>query len=218
MKKVIFLFGHRAQFGKDSGCDIASKILFDNSVSYIRTSFAKKLKKQVAERYDLDFARMEKDDYKKSKPEHLNGLTVRDVLIKEGTLARQIWGDVWTSSAYNEILNSNIPVGLISDLRYPNEFENFDKIYNRWSQKNNCDQSLKPLLIKVLVHRENGEFKSDGSDDQLPDVGGECWDETVLNNIEDGEWYKNLVDQIKPIVIENLEKTGILHSLSYKEV
>lgn len=217
MTKVIFLFGHRQQFGKDSACDIASKILTKTSVSFIRTSFAKKLKKQVAERYDLNAAAMEMDEYKKSKPVHLGGLTVRDVLIKEGTLARQIWSDVWTSSAYTDILISNADVGLISDLRYPGECENFNIIYDRWQIKNGIGKSHKPLLIKVLVHREKGTFKSDGSDDQLPDLGGKEWDETILNNVEGGDWYKNLENQVNPIIIRNLKKVDILQSMTSQE-
>src|SRR4051812_4861238 len=103
MTQCIFLFGHRKQHGKDSCCDIMETLIRKKGLTHTRTYFAKKLKKHCADRYSLDFEKMELDQYKNSKPEHLNGLSVRDVLIKEGNFARGIWQDVWTSSAYSEI-------------------------------------------------------------------------------------------------------------------
>ncbi len=204
MTKIIFLLGHRKQMGKDTSCDIIEKILNVNNISFTRTSFAKKLKKHCAERYDLDFDKMEFDEYKKSKPLHLNGMSVRDVLTKEGQFARSIWNNVWTSSTYREILDSGASIGIISDYRYPNEDECFESIFNSWQEKNKSTEN-KPKLIKVLAHRERGSFNSDGADDQLPDLSS-FWDEVILNNIEDGSWHENIVNQVVPMVYRNLDK------------
>ena len=87
MTEIIFLLGHRAQRGKDRTADIIQNCLDRRGVSHTRTFFAKKLKKHCAERYSLDFERMELDEYKKSRPSHLGGLSVRDVLLKEGNFA-----------------------------------------------------------------------------------------------------------------------------------
>lgn len=206
MVKLIFLLGHRKQHGKDTTCDIAVKLLEQYGISYIRTSFAKKLKKHCAERYDLNFEQMEFDEYKKSKPAHLNGLTVRDVLLKEGNFARSVWGNVWTSTTYREILDSGAEVGLISDFRYPNEHTCFEETYKNWAIKNNASPYEVPKLVKVLAFREKGVFNNDGSDDQLPDLDPVFWDQTILNNIEGGSWYQNVESQVTEMVMENLNK------------
>ena len=204
---MIFLFGHRKQHGKDTCCDILEKILEYRNITYTRTYFAKKLKKHCSERYDLDFYSMDDEDYKKSKPAHLGGLTVRDVLIKEGTLARSIWQDVWSSATYKEILDENRDIGIISDFRYPNEYKSFYKIFNRF--EDNCGVKRKnPIIIKVLVNRPKGKYVSDGADDQLPDLYKEgeefVWDWVINNNIEDANWYNNLESQIESLVINHI--------------
>lgn len=197
--------------GKDTTCDLAERILHRNGVSFIRTSFAAKLKKHCAERYDLDAGQMEFDSYKKSKPEHLNGLSVRDVLIKEGTFARQIWGDVWTSSTYRGIFESYSKVALISDFRYPNEYSCFENTFRSWAKKNNKEDYPTPKVVRILAHRPGGVFNSDGSDDQLPDLDPTYWDETILNSIEDDgtrsfAWLYHIEDQVKPIIQNYLNK------------
>lgn len=211
MVKLIFLLGHRKQHGKDTTCDIAEKILERYGISFVRTSFARKLKKHCAERYDLDFEQMEFDAYKKSKPAHLNGLTVRDVLLKEGNFAREIWGNVWTSTTYREIFDSEAEVGLISDFRYPNEYACFEETYKSWAAKNGACGEETPKLVKVLAYREKGVFNNDGSDDQLPDLD-KYWDEVILNNIESGDWYSHVEQQVTGMVIRNLNSTFPLSS------
>lgn len=206
MLKLVFLLGHRKQMGKDTTCDLAETILNKNNISFIRTSFADKLKRHCAERYELNLAKMEFDVYKKSKPTHLNGLSVRDVLIKEGTFARQIWSDVWTSSTFFNIFTSGATVGLISDFRYPNEFNSFEATYLRWSKRNNLHNNPLPKVVKVLAHRPGGPFNSDGSDDQLPDLDPNYWDEVILNSVEDIGWHENMERQVQPMIQRNLDK------------
>lgn len=206
MVSYIFLFGHRKQHGKDFSCDLLETELRKRGLQYIRTSFAKKLKKQCADRYNLDFERMETDIYKNSKPEHLNGLSVRDVLIKEGNFARSIWGESWTSSAYNEIFEDvNADVGLISDYRYPNEGIFFDNAFKNYQSKKPFLLHTKPTLVRILVNRENGVYTKDGADDQLPDSGLEYWDEVIHNNIEGGVWKENLRNQIDVILKKHID-------------
>jgi len=226
MKPIIFLFGHRKQHGKDTCCDITQNLLNKLSIEYIRTSFARKLKQHCAERYDLNVEQMEFDSYKNSTPSHLNGLTVRNVLLKEGNFARSIWENTWTFSTYasifkefhHEILEndntSKAKVALISDFRYPNEFDCFSSLYNKYitspsnSERSNSEE---PAVIKILVYREKGKFIADGSDDQLPDLDSNFWHETILNNVEDGNWYNNLVNQVEPIIMKYLTKYGVVN-------
>jgi hypothetical protein len=70
LPKVIYLFGHRQGHGKDVSCDILQEILRDKQISNCRTLFAKMLKKHVADRYGLDVAAMEKQEYKASIVPH----------------------------------------------------------------------------------------------------------------------------------------------------
>lgn len=205
MVKLVFLIGHRKQMGKDTTCDLAEAFLNENDISFIRTSFAAKLKKHCAERYDLDVGQMEFDEYKKSKPSHLNGLSVRDVLIAEGNFARKIWDNVWTFSAWNDIFNSTDEVALVSDFRYPNEYECIQGEYKLWASKNSNVVRSCPKIVKVLVHREKGSFNNDGSDDQLPDLDANYWDEVILNNIEGLDWRDNMKKQVHAMIQKNLK-------------
>lgn len=203
MTSHIFLFGHRQQHGKDTCCSILEKIFKEKNISYCRTYFAKLLKRQVAEKYNLDFSKMDDNDYKLSKPAHLGGLSVRDVLIKEGCAARAIWQDVWANSVYQEILNSRNKIGIVSDYRFPNECGCFDRSFEFWaSQPSNTID--KPKVIKVLVHRPNGVFKNDGADGELPDLEEpEAWDYIIINEDRDG-WKQRLEENL--IGIMQMEK------------
>lgn len=194
----IFLFGHRQQHGKDTCCNILEEVFKNSNISYKRTYFAKLLKKQISERYNLDFNKMDSNDYKLSKPEHLNGLTVRDVLIKEGCGARAIWGDVWANCVYQELLNSNSKVGIVSDYRYPNEYGCFGRSFDFW-KKENPDAPV-PKVIRILVHRPSGVFKNDGADGELPDIEKpEFWDYIVINE-DVVNWDKRLKEQVVGIM------------------
>jgi len=70
LPKVIYLFGHRQGAGKDESCNILQDILKEKGISNYRTLFAKMLKKHVADRYGLDLAAMEKQEYKASIVPH----------------------------------------------------------------------------------------------------------------------------------------------------
>ena len=70
LPKVIYLFGHRQGAGKDECCNILQEILKEKKISNCRTLFAKMLKKHTADRYGLDVASMERQDYKASVVPH----------------------------------------------------------------------------------------------------------------------------------------------------
>lgn len=214
MVDVIFLFGHRQQHGKNTASFIMEEYLKEKNISYISTYFAKKLKKMCADKYGLDFSKMEDNEYKLSCPPWLEEKTtfwdvekntevphwvfmdpgqlkveqrtkkrtVRDVLLEEGQTSRAIWYDIWASGVYSEIENSGKRVGIVSDLRYPNEYA--------YSQK----KKLTCKVVKILVHRPDGVFKTDGADNLLPDVDENYWDHAIINNTSPN-WMENMKQQ-----------------------
>ena len=194
--EYIFLFGHRKQHGKDTSVNLMLDELQRRKISCRSVYFAEKLKSQVCERYGLEFKRMGDEDYKNSKPEHLNGLSVRDVLIKEGCGARAIWQNVWAFPVYTELLMSGSRVGLISDFRYPNECSCFNECFDIINKTKARTAFKKPKLIKVLVHKPNGKFVSDGADDQLPDIDS-YWDFIIMNDDTSDKWQQNIERQLK---------------------
>jgi hypothetical protein len=206
MLSHIFLFGHRQQHGKDTCCALLEKVFLEKKISYCKTFFAKLLKKQVAEKYNLDANKMEFNDYKISKPEHLGGLTVREILIKEGCAARAIWNDTWANSVYQEIFNSNSQIGIVSDFRYPNEYSCFERSFDYWKSKSLSLEDkkkqtvTKPKVIRILVHRPHGVFKNDGADSELPDnENPDAWEYIIINE-DHGGWEKRLEDQVVGIM------------------
>lgn len=192
----IFLLGHRKTAGKDASTEILKTILDSKKISYHHEYFAKKLKEQAADKYGLNFNSMGDDKYKNSRPEHLNGLSVRDVLIKEGCGARAIWENVWAFPVYRNLMNSGTSVGIISDFRYPNEYSCFDECFKLL---NITGELKKPKLIKVLVHRPDGKFVCDGADDQLPDINP-YWDFVIMNDDKTNNWKQNIQRQLKTMV------------------
>lgn len=217
----IFLFGHRQQHGKDTCCEILKNILSAKSIPSTRSYFAKLLKKQVAERYNLDFEKMEDNNYKLSCPEHLKPKqvekdgsviltprTVRDVLIEEGCKARSIWENTWANYAYREIFNSDVEIGYISDYRYPNEYNCFEYSYN--SYVGSVRYINKPKVVRVLVHRPNGIFKNDGADGELPDIDDNAWDYTIINDGTSDNWKDRLYQQVYDMTLNyGVYKNGI---------
>lgn len=197
--EYIFLFGHRKQHFKNGSCSILESVLKGKGISSKQSYFAKILKQQVAVRYGLDFEQMESEEYKKSKPKHLGGLSVRDVLLKEGCFARSIWQNTWALPLYNELLLSDATVGMCSDFRFPNEYSCFDECFDLIDNRSSVSLR-KPKVIKVLVHRPTGIFASDGADDQLPDIDPSYWDYTIMNDDVSENWIVNIEKQIKNMV------------------
>jgi hypothetical protein len=221
MADIVFLFGHRQQHGKNTATLILEEYFRENKVDYMATYFAKKLKKICAEKYGLDFSKMEDNEYKLSCPPHLKEKTVywdvdnkcevplwvymspgqlrieqksvkrtvRDVLLEEGQGARAIWYDVWASATYNEIQDSGKRVALVSDFRYPNEYDFA------------INSKLPCRIVKILVHRPDGIFKSDGADNLLPDNDGKYWDHVIINP-NGPQWMESVKSQTLTIARE----------------
>ena len=194
--QYVFLFGHRKQHGKDTSVSMMISMLTEMGISVKSDYFARKLKEQACDKYGLDFNGMGDDAYKNSKPSHLNGLSVRDVLIKEGCGARAIWQNVWAFPVYKELMKSGAKVGLVSDFRYPNECSCFDECFRII---NTNEMYTKPKIIKVLVHKPDGKFVSDGADDQLPDIDP-YWDFVIMNDDKTDNWRQNIQRQLKSMV------------------
>lgn len=196
---TIFLLGHRAQHGKNITCDFLGDLLESKKINYHKTYFAKLLKMQVAERYNLDFEKMEDNEYKNWCPPWIDPIvkygvvvprTVRQVLIDEGCGARAVCKDVWAASVYREIIRSKCEVGIVSDYRFPNEY-----ICNvKYVPKNT-------KVLRVLVHRPDGIFKNDGADGELPDDEDKtAWDFIIYNNDKTDMWRNNIKNQLEIMV------------------
>ncbi len=201
----IFLFGHRKQHGKDTSVALFSDILCEKNIRHKSAFFAETLKLQSADRYGLDVSRMNDDEYKNSKPPHLGGLSVRDVLIKEGCFARSIWQNTWAFPMYRKLyhdhreindIKDDIKVGLCSDFRFPNEALCYEECFNLITSGENID---KAKVIKVLVHRPSGKFVNDGADDQLPDVDP-YWDYIIYNDDNSATWKNNIKNQLQDMI------------------
>lgn len=211
MPESIFLFGHRKQHGKDTCCDILEEEFQKKKINYCRTYFAKHLKLMASKLYNLDFEKMESKDYKNSKPAHLNGKSVRDVLLHLGQKEREKDPDVWVRHSINEILKSNTKVGMISDFRYPNEFDSIEKLCHEYFESKVSYASFNykfsyvmPFVHKILVHRVNGQFVEDGADDQLPDVDEKYWDYIIINDDESNNWRNSLKNKLMEYVRKNV--------------
>lgn len=208
----IILFGHRQQHGKDTCSELLKQLCVDNNISYSYSFFAKLLKKQVAERYNLDFERMEEDEYKNWCPpwvlpkEDGTPRTVRDILIEEGNKGRSIWQNTWAAAAYRDLFENGSAIGIISDYRFPNESACFEDVLSQYliAKYGNDTISFQfPKVHRVLVHRPAGKFKNDGADGELPDLeDSSAWDYVIMNDVEGNGWKDHLMDQLKEMVRE----------------
>lgn len=193
----ILLLGHRAAHGKDVCCDILETIFQSGRITYTRQSFADKLKRIVADKYGLDYARMGDQAYKDTKPDHLNGMTVREVLIHEGNQSRSVWLPVWAWATYKNIFESGTKVGIVSDFRFPNEYDDFESLFEKYVTDNSIEASP-PKIVKILVDRPSQPYNDDGADGELPDVC-DYWD-FVVKNEETRYWKENLETQLYNII------------------
>jgi len=106
----IFLFGHRQQHGKDTSAELLKNFCVKNNIDYSYSFFARLLKKQVAERYNLDFEKMEEDSYKnwcppwvESKSDQIDIIDLRlDINFKIG-MEYNYKGRSWKVLEVNEL-------------------------------------------------------------------------------------------------------------------
>ena len=199
--KHVFLFGHRKQHGKNVSAEILEEYLRELDISCQPAYFAKSLKLYSSLKYNLIFDLMDDNDYKCSKPKHLNGLSVRDVLIREGLNARDIWLDTWAYASFKEIFDSGKEIGIISDFRFPNEYDSFYSILDAYVSANPYNNSYieKPKIHKILVNRKDGIFANDGADDQVPDDES-YWDFVIRNDDKTPAWRENIKRQLRDII------------------
>jgi len=246
----IFLFGHRQQHGKDTCSDLLKNFCEEQNFTHSYSFFARLLKKQVAERYNLNFEKMEEDTYKNWCPPWVNPKevevaassindarngkalineewfevvprvgklpsgniiikkprTVRDILIEEGNKGRSIWQNTWAAAAYRDLFESNSQIGIISDFRFPNEYDCFQDVITQYINSkygNNTISIQFPKIHRVLVHRPAGIFKNDGADNELPDLEDpDSWDFIIKNDIEGNGWKQHLSDQIQDMLYQ----------------
>lgn len=205
--KIIYLFGHRKQHGKDTCANIMYNLFLKEGLKkeeIYKTNFAKNVKKIIALKYGLDESLMESNNYKEFIPNHLNK-SVRQILISEGNFSRSIWEDVWAWSVYKEIFESSAYIFIISDFRFENEYTSFEKLKKIYFQNKKEDCHYK--LYKILVKRENGIYENDGADNQLPD--DESYYDFTIYNLNTNDWYQKLEKQIFNII----EKTYKIYNI-----
>jgi len=199
IKNTLFTFGHRKHHGKGTCAKMVMDYCFQNQIRAKRRSFADMMKEQCSKRYNLNNLLMSDPKYKQSKPEHLLGLTVRDVLLKEGAFARSIWEYAWASSLYKRVsidFVNGVQVIVVNDLRFANEYD--------FLQASLADVRL----VSILVHRKNGIFDDDGADAELPDEEGfgSVWKYIVENDDESELWIDGLREQTLEIVRKELKR------------
>jgi hypothetical protein len=136
--------------------------------------------------------------------------TVRDILIEEGCKGREIWMDTWAWAAFSEIFSSGAEVGFISDFRFPNEFDSTESLFDLYCERNNLSVKTedRPQFIKVQVYRENGIFKNDGADAEIPDDFG-YWHYNIVNKDVEN-WYNNLEEEVSNVFHKFHRRTACL--------
>jgi hypothetical protein len=188
----IVLLGHRKHNGKDICSAMIKEILGED---VIEAKFSRMVKKLCAIKYDLEFKRMDDSGYKESKPLHLGGRTVRQVLIEESVDTRKIWKRAWAYHTYKQIFKCKefANYAVVSDFRYPVEFDEFGAVCELLGENPNDHQ-----LIRVLVDREGYLKDDDGADEHLSDDPAD-WDFHLVNR--DGEnWKENLYGEVMFLV------------------
>jgi hypothetical protein len=126
-----------------SGKDYIGNILC-NTYGFTRFAFADSLKKIVSEKYNCELNTLHSQDGKLNICQNdSNNRTYRQILIDEALYLRNVDPDIFAKSCCQEIINSNSKKIVITDWRYPNEFEILQNTFP------NCK------LFTVYIHREN---------------------------------------------------------------
>jgi len=218
MRRVIFLFGHRQQHGKNTASSILENHLSKKGIDYISTYFAKKLKKTCAEKYGLDFSKMEDNDYKSSCPPWLKEKIIywdvannREVpywvymspgqlTIEQRTKKRTV-RDVLLEEGQTsrEIWYDTWASGVYDEIQKSGKSVGIVSDFrypNEYSYA--IDNKLPYQVVKILVHRPDGIFKEDGADNLLPDIDEKYWDHVIMNN-ESPQWMENMTQHVLTI-------------------
>jgi hypothetical protein len=143
---IVWLSG-LAGSGKDTVASILTK-----KYDYYRVAFADVLKDMVAAAYDID--RKLCDTVEGKQTLLPNGKTVREVLIYESAEAKKGNSNVFAEQALIKILESNQNHIVISDWRYPEEYE-FIKINLGPDVTHNTIRIVRPGLPSLLDPSEH---------------------------------------------------------------
>ncbi len=136
MKNIILISGLKRS-GKNYTATKLQEYLQQHNLTAHQISFAKKLKEDVAEIFEITVGEVEtlKDDnimlYYGSCLAY--NFTMRKILQQYGMLRRKENDSVWIEYVEDEILENDFDVYIITDWRFKSEFEYFDwddKIYN----------------------------------------------------------------------------------------
>ena len=130
------------------------------------------------------------------------------MLIFVGNKKRSEDKDYWVRSVVMELFESQKKIGLVSDFRFPNESEAIPELSTDFmdyvgEKIPNVPLEMGPTHIhKVLVHRPNGLFVSDGADDKLPDLDDKVdfWDHVIINNDTTSNWKKSLKHKVRELI------------------
>jgi hypothetical protein len=118
--KVVWLSGF-AGSGKDTVAAILCKKL-----DYYRVAFADMLKDYVAEKYGLNRLLCDTVEGKNTKTPL--GKTVRELLIEESAEAKKTTLNIFAEQVFRKIIDSGQELIVISDWRYPHEYEFITKM------------------------------------------------------------------------------------------
>jgi len=113
--KIVWLSGF-AGSGKDTVASILVK-----KYDYHRVAFADHLKDYVAIKYGIDRNLCDTVEGKQRK--FMDGQTLRDLLIKESAEAKVQDLNIFAEQAFRTMLESKKDLIVISDWRYPHEYE-----------------------------------------------------------------------------------------------
>lgn len=177
----VIAFGHRKYTGKDSAARFLQIHLNGSSKHSVKKrGFADKLKDIAHELYHWDG--MKPKEYYEIYPDRKNEIlptikkTVRQIWIELGIKMREIYEDTWIKCALLEDCN----ILLISDLRFPNEFDAIKKMGGY------CIRIKRPSIPDT----------DDVADNALKNCV--TWDDTIIN---DGD-----LKQFSNIILKSVER------------
>ncbi len=179
MAQKIIGFGHRKRTGKDQAAKFLTTILKQNcpKLNVRKTSFAWKLKDVCHQLYA--WAGLREPVYYENHPETREtklpeiGLSPREIWIQLGTPAirKQVYDGTWVEYCLRS--NTDADILVITDLRFPNEFQ--------------AIQNLNGDCIKVI--RESIPDTDDVADTALAHIPDEKWDQIIYNNGDLGDLF-----------------------------
>lgn len=174
-----------------SGKDLMADYLVKHK-GFRKFAMADELKQLVSKKYNIDYNLTLTQDGKQSFV-HTQDKTVRQLLINESLLQKDMYGDdVFISYITNKINSIDASTNIvISDFRYPNEYNYMHKIM----QNDSCKTSNKIITIRINRY-DNPPVKSP-SEIQLNDFN---FDYTIENKKTISYFY----DEIEKVLMKSI--------------